>query len=353
MMLSTLLLASFVGALLTWDAAVRAHVSAAREAATTWPGGSSIFIASEKGEFKENLSGMFLNKDSISGWAVNNDGILYKLKFSSKDNYWTSDTADNWGEGKNMLYPDGTGQPDAEDITMAADDLDHVYVCTERNDSGHDSMISRMSILSYAVGDTGQSSTIVALDEWDLTKYLPRTNPNEGLEAITWVPDSYLTAHKFIDESTGSEYEPNNYPDHGTGLFMVGLEKNGKVYAFALDHSGNRAAHLVTDFKTQQATIMSLVFDREVEYLWTLCDNTCDGQQEVYSIVNGKFDSQGVFARPAGMRNYNNEGFAVASESTCVAGLKPVYWVDDSMDDGFDIRGGTVKCGDFLNITSS
>jgi hypothetical protein len=352
MMLSVLLLASLVS-LGTGYAATCAHASVATEAATTWPGDSSIYVASEEEEFKENLSGMFLNKDSVSGWAVNNDGILYKLKFSSKDNYWTSDTGDNWGEGKKMLYPDGTGQPDAEDITMAADDLDHVYVCTERNDTGDDSNISRMSILSYAVGDTGQSSTIVALDEWDLTKYLPTADQNEGLEAITWVPDSYLTAHKFIDESTGSEYEPDSYPDHGAGLFMVGLEKNGKVYAFALDHSGNSAAHLVTDFKTLQATVMSLVFDREVEYLWTLCDNTCDGQQEVYSIINGKFDPQGLFARPADMDNYNNEGFAVSSESACVGGLKPVYWVDDSMDNGFDIRGGTVKCGDFLNITSS
>lgn len=42
------------------------------------------------------------------------------------------------------------------------------------------------------------------------------------------------------------------------------------------------------------------------------------------------------------------QGFTAASESGCVDGLKPVYWTDDSDDDGVSIRSGTVECGQFL-----
>ena len=32
---------------------------------------------------------------------------------------------------------------------------------------------------------------------------------------------------------------PPSYPDHGNGLFFVGLENNGSVYAYALNHADN------------------------------------------------------------------------------------------------------------------
>ena len=42
------------------------------------------------------------------------------------------------------------------------------------------------------------------------------------------------------------------------------------------------------------------------------------------------------------------QGFTAASESECDNGLKPVYWTDDSNDDGVAIRRGSVECGQFL-----
>ena len=53
------------------------------------------------------------------------------------------------------------------------------------------------------------------------------------------------------------------YPSHGNGLFFVGLESNGKVYAFALNQLDGTAS-LVSDFKTEERGIMALYFDREV-----------------------------------------------------------------------------------------
>ena len=44
----------------------------------------------------------------------------------------------------------------------------------------------------------------------------------------------------------------------------------------------------------------------------------------------GRFVVSASFERPASMPNINNEGFAVAPQSECVNGRKPVFWSDDS-----------------------
>ena len=46
------------------------------------------------------------------------------------------------------------------------------------------------------------------------------------------------------------------------------------------------------------------------------------------------------------MPNLNNEGFAIAPQSECVGGRKPVFWSDDSNTDGHALRGGTITCTD-------
>ena len=56
------------------------------------------------------------------------------------------------------------------------------------------------------------------------------------LEAITWIPDAFLVANSFFDEAAGHLYNPSEYANHGSGLFFVGLEANGVIYAYALDH---------------------------------------------------------------------------------------------------------------------
>jgi hypothetical protein len=38
------------------------------------------------------------------------------------------------------------------------------------------------------------------------------------------------------------------------------------------------------------------------------------------------------------MANLNNEGFTMATESTCVAGFKAVFYADDDSDAGHAIR---------------
>lgn len=69
-----------------------------------------------------------------------------------------------------------------------------------------------------------------------------RADANLGLEGLTFIPDSYLTSRGFVDQSTGGPYVPADYPDHGNGLFVVGVEKNGAVYVYALEPTAHSAA---------------------------------------------------------------------------------------------------------------
>jgi hypothetical protein len=89
-------------------------------------------------------------------------------------------------------------------------------------------------------------------------------------------------SHGFLDERTGLTYDPNNYPDHGVGLFLVGLEANGLIVAYALrdDGSFSRIATITSGF----SGVMDLHFDRETNDLWVVCDDTCSGRSAVFRI---------------------------------------------------------------------
>lgn len=99
---------------------------------------------------------------------------------------------------------------------------------------------------------------------------------NGGFEGITWVPDSFLTAGGFRDDHTKAPYDPAAYAGHGTGLYFVGLEDTGKIYAYALDQAGGgftRVATIASGFPK----VMELEFDPETGSLWSVCDDTCAG----------------------------------------------------------------------------
>ena len=93
---------------------------------------------------------------------------------------------------------------------------------------------------------------------------------------------------------------------------------------------------------------MDLQFDRDLNDLWAVCDNGCEGRSVVLRIdTTGKFTVARRFERPTGMPNLNNEGFAIAPASLCVSNTKPVFWADDSETDGQAIRRGTLPCSAF------
>src|SRR5690606_15699064 len=48
--------------------------------------------------------------------------------------------------------------------------------------------------------------------------------------------------------------------------------------------------------------------------------------------------------RPADAANYANEGFAIAPQSSCASGQKPVFYGDDAETDGVSLRVGSIRC---------
>jgi len=312
--------------------------------ALPWPGDQTVQDASSY-SFGGNLSGLIEEGSGTPApgilWGVRNGpGALFRLVWDGTK--WSPDSAGGWGAGKSLRYPDGTGDPDSEGVTFAGPTAANgLFVATERNNLANS--VSRLSVLRYDPATAGASLT--ATMEWNLTADLPPTGANLGLEGITWIPDSYLVANSFFDERGVHTYNPADYANHGTGLFFVGLEGNGMIYAYALDQvtgSFTRVATVSSGFPS----IMELQFDRDLNELWAVCDNTCNGQHALLRInpPTGRFSVVFKFDRPTSMPNYNNEGFAIAPATECVNHRKPVFWADDTEDLGVAVRGGNLPC---------
>jgi hypothetical protein len=249
-------------------------------------------------------------------------------------------TDDNWTNGKALRYPGGTGSPDAEGLTRAEWSSTAIYVVSERDNSAGN--VSRLSVLRFDLSGTG--ATLTATHEWNLTADLPVAPANNGLEGITWIPDAYLVANGLLDEGANGAYNPSRYPGHGAGLFFVGLETNGMIYGYALNHDTGTFTR-ITSAPTGMIGVMGLEFDRDQGNLWAHCDNTCSNTASVLRFSSGRLATQYLFDRPATLPNSNEEGIAIAPESECVSGRKSFFWSDDDDFGGHAIYRGSIPCG--------
>lgn len=322
-------------------------------AVAPWPGGGDVEIVDDANVFGGNLSGLFYEagrgKSAATLWAIRNKpSTLYRLLWNGK--IFAPDPSNGWGAGKTIRYMRGTDSPDAEGVTMTSDGVaGGIYVSAERdNDAGK---ASRNSVLRYDPLASGM--TLRATNEWNLTSDLPVVGPNLGIEAIAWIPDAFLTERRFYDEAARHTYVPSEYASHGTGLFVVGLEGNGTLYAYALDHANNTFTRIAT-IATGYGAVMELSLDRELGYLWATCDDGCGNKATTLEIdtragsaTRGHFIMTHVFDRPVSMPNLNNEGFTVAPQSECVNNLKHVFWSDDGETGGHALRRGTIPCKRF------
>lgn len=302
---------------------------------SAWPGDSKVTITDGSKVFGENLSGVSFGSPTVL-WAVKNGpSKLYRLVPNGTT--WRPDTTSGWSSGKTLNYTNGSGDPDAEGVVSTPEGL---FVATERDNDKDGTSLPK--VVRYDVSSSG--SSLNATTEWNLKADLPSVAANSGPEGISWIPDSFLTAHGFRDEHTGTAYSPSTYPGHGTGLFFVGLEANGTIYAYALNQTGGGYTRVAT-IPSGFSAVMDLEFEPETGHLWAACDDTCKGRTATLAIdAQGKFSATAVYDRPSGMSNYNNEGFAIAPQSTCSAGRRPVIWSDDSNDDNHALRAGTLPC---------
>ncbi|MFE7170058.1 lamin tail domain-containing protein, partial [Streptomyces sp. NPDC057616] len=277
---------------------------------TAWPGGTSVATADASNAFGSDMSG--LRQEGGVMWAAQNSGKLWRLVADGSGG-WKADTTGGWTSGKALAYPGGSGTPDDEGVTLTgAGSAGGVYVSSERNAAS--SGTSRLSVLRYDVRST--STKLTAAKEWNLTADLPSVDSNSGLEGITWVPDSSLTAAGFKDMSTGAAYDPGRYGAHTGGVFFVGVEGTGMVYGFVLQDDGTFVR--VASFSSGMAGVMELQWEPEASRLWVVCDDTCDGRHSTFAVgASGAFAVSAVYDRPSGMSNLNNEGFTLSGADAC------------------------------------
>jgi hypothetical protein len=323
------------GAFTTTTASTKGAANACPVPINPWPGDAAVAVADGTNVFGTNLSGLAFQSTSVV-WAVRNGpSRLYRLV--PNGSIWQPDPAAGWGTGKALRYGNGSGDPDAEGVVSTPDG---VFAVTERDNNN--SGVSLSKILRFDV--SSPASSLNATAEWNLTADLPAVAANSGPEGISWVPDTFLTTHGFRDEHTNAVYDPATYPGHGSGLYFVGLEANGTVYAYALNLSSGGYTRVAT-ISTGFSAVMDLEFEPETGHLWAACDDTCQGRAATLDInAQGRFAATAVYNRPTGMSNYNNEGFAIAPQAACAAGRKPVLWADDGNTGSHALRSGTLPC---------
>lgn len=333
-------------------------------APVAWPGSADVAVsdtqcawATTTGSEGRDVSGLVFDpKDPNVLYSVKNKSWVFRMV--KQGGLWVADTANGWAAGKQIFFPGSTdtatNQPDSEGLTVGPDGA--LYVTTERNNAAN--TIPLNSILRI---DPAQPGTkLVATDQWNLTAEFPelhagnKTEANLGFEGVAFVPDSYLTATGFVDQSTGRTYAPADYPQHGSGLYFAALENDGKLYAYALnsDHS-DHSFHRVAVVDTGMGHVMDAQFDASTQRIWALCDNTCGVVSTVLKVdAAGAIVPEVSYAKPAGLPVDNLEGFALAPASTCAGGTREAVWSDDgvygtgpgSAGEGHALYSGRIRC---------
>ena len=311
--------------------------------ASAWPGGASIATGDVAGAVANNMSGLAYQPSGTAArgtlWAIRNSsgGVLSTLfKLTHDGTTWVD--SPGWSGGKRLFYPTGVGDPDTEGVTLAGGEPNAVYAAVERDGSGG----SEPRVLRFDVAAPG--ATLNATDEWNLKPTLDALGPNQGPEAIAWVPDEVLVAKGLLDDTTGAKYTPASYPGHGGGLFFVGIEQDGSIAGYAL--TPGSAPVKVTQFGSGFVNVQDLEYEPETKLLWAACDDNCQGRTATLDINGGgRFAVTAYYERPGGMPNLNNEGFAIAPQAECANKLKPAFWLDDSNPLGGNaLRVGTIRC---------
>ncbi|RRJ87053.1 LPXTG cell wall anchor domain-containing protein [Gulosibacter macacae] len=308
-----------------------------------WPGNDDVRPVDTTPTFLADTSGLDFTVEGEQGilWVVDNGtGTIWKLNVAADGSFAV---ADGWADGKRVRFQRDAGNPtaagpDAEGITVAGDGM--LYIAAERDNSNKGANQNTVLMVDPNAGMNARSAStdLVALQEWDLTTILPQVAANTGVETIEWVSDAVL-AGQLWDDNTAAPYDPANYPGHGDGLFLLGVENNGQVYAFALGEDGS--ANIVGVIDPKLGGVMALDYDSVLGVLWAVCDDGCLGQSAQITFNGTDAPAVAHFARPASMPNVNNEGFATST--LCVDGLRPVWWTEDGVTANA-LRTASIAC---------
>lgn len=303
----------------------------------TWPGLENITILDETSIFDlKDLSGL----DNHDGWlyGVNNkEGRFFVFKVvDGKVEFAPGFDA----KGKAVNFKTDANDPtklgpDSEGITV--DSKGRVYIAVERDNNNKN---ENYNVILQVADPFKDQKVMVADKQWNITNLLPAVGANLGIETIEWVPFKNLNGLLY-DQSKNKVFDANDYKDaYADGVFFVGMEANGHIYALILKE--DETAQLIADIDSGLGGVMGMDYDLSNNVLWAQTD---DGYNNIHTVIqfNGTNNPTKVhMSAPAGMNpKLNNEGFVI-DPSVDKDGNRNTYWFMDGTNVGA-FRNGKLK----------
>ena len=126
----------------------------------------------------------------------------------------------------------------------------------------------------------------------------------------------------------------------------MGVEQTGQVIGYALNRTNDSFKRIATIASTFSSRDGARVRARDHAPVGHVRQQLPGPERDARhrTPATGKFVVTNMYARPGGMDNFNNEGFAIAPQAECVNGLKPTFYAEDSDANRHTLRGGTINC---------
>ena len=264
-------------------------------------------------DFHKDLSGAVWDPRAHRLWVCTNsreDSAIWVVEPDGAGGFRIGERGGQRGEW--------TGFGDLEALTLAdLDEPERLYLMLEGINEIHE----------YDLSDFSQK---VRVNAWQTGAWMPEGG-SEGAEALTFVPDAFLAAQGFVDES-GAPYLSR----HGMGgLMFVGHQSNGVLYVFDLDRQGG-TFDFVGSYRTGASETAGLEFDRSAGELYIWHDDAFD-TLEVARLSSSEVDGQRVidaariYQGPGKMLfgSDNHEGIALMSTPECQGGRRGLFMTTD------------------------
>ncbi|GEK79891.1 lamin tail domain-containing protein [Agrococcus baldri] len=308
--------------------------------AEAWPFAASPEHAVAAGTWGDDMSGLDFGADGTL-YAINNDNAEIFALERGDDGLYAS--TGSWI----AHYTDGSGQLDAEGLTVAGDGS--VFLATERDNEFKST--SRPMLVRVELGATGDTS---ATHQWDPVPVIGEIGTNLGPEAIEWISDEDAVRLGVLEAGVSGAgqaapiaprpYDPAAYGEHFGGIFAVAVEQTGDVYLMVLEASGEVTLLQQTGLGDSVELAMGLDWRAGGNELWALCDEACDNRTAKLQVVDGLLTPVTAYHAPADMNSsYTNEGLAFAWCAADPAAEPTVAWISDTAHDGVSLR---VAAGD-------
>ena len=227
--------------------------------AESWASATNLTPVAGPGanDFQVDLSGAFWNPVSRRLWLCRNGptAATSKVWCLREDGLggFLVDTKPGAGS-PNAGRAEWTGFGDAEAITQADLSTDTVFVMAEGEEV----------IRQYTLAVGGVVSLV---RQFNTAPHLP-VSGGQGSEGLAFVPDGHLINAGFV----GASGTPVVSQRGMGGLFLVGHQNGGRVYAFDLSATSS-AFTFVGSFLTATTELKDLFFDRTIGRLYLLHGN--------------------------------------------------------------------------------